>query len=177
MSNVESDDEFIDNSHDVPIASAEDDDDVEAYEEEVNKTEDNVDVDENEKPPPEHLRHQPNTIRRNIFHDQQAEENVRNVRIQVQHAQSSRYIGLGGVIDIDDESPPLYDFIRNKLLSGYGWTITGIVVLAYSIWAFVTNFQRALPLLIVECIILAILLFKWVLISFSRNVNRGYRIN
>lgn len=158
MSNVESDDEFIDNSHDVPIASAEDDDDVEAYEEEVNKTEkDNVDIDENEKPPSEHLRHQPNTIRRNIFHDQQAEENVRNV---VQHAQSSRYIGLGGVID--DESPPLYEFIRNKLLSGYGWIITGIIVLAYSIWTFVTNFQRALPLLIVECIILAILLFKWV---------------
>ncbi len=70
---------------------------------------------------------------------------------------------MGGVIDINDNvSPPLYEFIRNKLLSGYGWTITGIIVLAYSIWAFVTNFQRALPLLIVECIIVAILLFKWV---------------
>jgi hypothetical protein len=145
MSNVESDDEFIDNSRDVvPIATAAAaaaPDDVEAYEEEVNKNDED-----------------------NVEENKVAERNlVRNDRMQVQHAQPSQYIGLGGVIDIDDNvSPPLYEFIRNKLLSGYGWTITGIIVLAYSIWAFVTNFERALPLLIVECIILAIMLFKWV---------------
>ncbi len=91
MSNVQSNNEFIDNSDVVPIATAaasqddDDDDDVEAHEEEVNKNdEDNVE-EENKKSSPEQLRHQPNTIRKNIFHDQQ-DENVRNVRIQVQHA-------------------------------------------------------------------------------------------
>ena len=84
------------------------------------------------------------------------------VMICINNNQSPNTLGqVPPNIDDINEAPPLYTYIQNKL-SGYGWMIAGIIILAYSIWAFIANFQRALPLLIVECIIIAIVLFHWI---------------
>ncbi|KAL7546781.1 hypothetical protein ACHAWF_010113 [Thalassiosira exigua] len=58
--------------------------------------------------------------------------------------------------DLDEDEPPPYlKFIKGKT-SGYGRIILAVIVLGYSLWAFVANFQRALPLFVFELIVLGI---------------------
>ena len=145
QNNSNANDEFLDNSRDVPIATAPDvDPEVDrSYKKEEEEVVNDIEKVSSSSSSSEQLVGKPGEDDNNNINDKSDN-------------------GLGSPTDIDDnDAPPLYTYIQSKL-SGYGWMITGIIILAYSIWAFIADFQRALPLLIVECIIITIVLFHWV---------------
>jgi len=68
----------------------------------------------------------------------------------------------GGDIDDDDdfdekEQPPYLKFIHNKT-RGYGWFLAIAIVFAYSLWAFIVDFSRSYPLLIIEVLVVVLVL-------------------
>jgi len=71
----------------------------------------------------------------------------------------------GGDIDDDDdfdekEQPPYLKFIHNKT-RGYGWFLAIAIVFAYSLWAFIVDFSRSYPLLIIEVLVVVLVLFRY----------------
>ena len=67
-------------------------------------------------------------------------------------------------IDDDDfdekEQPPYLKFIQNKT-RGYGWFFAIAIVFAYSLWAFIVDFSRSYPLLIIEVLIVILVIFRY----------------
>lgn len=68
-------------------------------------------------------------------------------------------------IDDDDgfdekEQPPYLKFIHNKT-RGCGWFFAIAIVFAYSLWAFIVDFSRSYPLLIIEVLVVVLVLFRY----------------
>ena len=68
-------------------------------------------------------------------------------------------------IDDDDdfdekEQPPYLKFIHNKT-RGYGWFFAIAIIFAYSLWAFIVDFSRSYPLLIIELLVVILVLFRY----------------
>ena len=63
--------------------------------------------------------------------------------------------------DFDEkEQPPYLKFIHNKT-RGYGWFFAIAIVFAYSLWAFIVDFSRSYPLLIIELLVVILVLFRY----------------
>jgi hypothetical protein len=65
--------------------------------------------------------------------------------------------------DDDDEGRgPCMDFINSKVSDSTKWIIAGIIILAYSLAAFIIDFRRALPLFVIEIICILLKTFQLV---------------
>jgi len=85
------------------------------------------------------------------------EQDIKDSVVEEQHAGD----------DIDDnndfdekEQPPYLQFIHNKT-RGYGWFFVIAIVFAYSLWAFIVDFSRSYPLLIIEVLVVILVLFRY----------------
>ena len=111
----------------------EDDLDIEEQPESNNNDDDDIDVDKEEQ-----------DIKDSVIEDQQTCDEIDD--------------------DHDDfdekEQPPYLKFIHNKT-AGYGWFFVIAIVFAYSLWAFIVDFSRSYPLLIIEVLVVVLVLFRY----------------
>lgn len=90
--------------------------------------------------------------------DDKEEEDIKDSVVEEQQA-------CDDIIDDDDdfdekEQPPYRKFIHNKT-AGYGWFFAIAIVFAYSLWAFIVDFSRSYPLLIIEVLVVILVLFRY----------------